>query len=231
MQALNILFVAHGSTFETYQTEAEDFVAAWRNKCGLHQTKLCYLEMIHPNFKETLQQLDVPTIVVPLFLHEGWHMRKDISDAISASTKAVTILPPLTSHLALMAVVEDRLAETKSGHDAVIIYSHGNRATEKQIHLVKLALEFEVKTGFKCTVVVSKGEPSLRSELCSLVEKGKKRITILPHFLFSGVWKSELDSQIRALSLSSDVQITIAKPLGNHPALLSEICTSLTSLE
>ena len=231
MHPLNILFVAHGSTFETYRNEAEAFAAAWIDKFPLHHAKICYLELLQPSFYEVLHQLDTPTVVMPLFLHQGWHLRKDITETISSSSKAVTILPPLTSSIALMEVFRDRLNEFESEHDAVIIYSHGNRATEKQIHLVKLSMEFQVMMGSKCSVAVSKGEPSLSAQISRLVARGDKHITILPHFLFSGIWLGKLERQIQALSLNSDVKISIAEPLRHHPALLSEISTSLSSLE
>jgi len=231
MHALNILFVAHGSSFATYRSDAESFVAAWRDMFGSQHTNICYLELLKPSFYEVFHQLDEPTIVMPLFLHEGWHLRKDITETISSSSKAVTILPPLTTSLALMEVFRDRLDELKSEHEAVIIYSHGNRATEKQIHLYKLSMEFQVKLGIKCSVAVSKGEPSLSLQLSRLVDQGVKHITILPHFLFSGVWQGKLESQINEFSLASDVQISIAQPLNHHIALLAEISNSLSTLE
>ncbi len=233
MSGLNLLFVVHGSPVELYQTEAEAFVAAWQQgNQGKHRVQLSYLQLLSPSFKEILLTIEEPTVVVPLFLHNGWHQQHDISRAISSSDKPVTILPIFKANNPVVEALCDRLGEAAQGtkQGSVLLYSHGNQTDQAQLYLTKLALELQVKTQLRCFNAVAKGEPDLVSTLIRLVESGEKNITILPHFLFCGTWQIKMKAMIQALDLDDDINIRIAEPLRHHPALLAMIDSSIAFL-
>lgn len=240
MKNLNLLFVVHGSPVELYQTEAEAFVAAWQQgHGGKHQVQLSYLQLMSPNFQEILLSIEEPTVVVPLFLHNGWHQQRDISKAISSSNKPVTILPifkasnPVVEALCFRldetASVQDSTQDTKQG--SVVLYSHGNQTDQAQPYLIKLVLELQVKTKRPCISAVARGEPCLASALTRLIAAGEKNITILPHFIFSGSWQIRMEEVIKTLDLEENINIRIAQPLRHHPALLAMIDSALSFLE
>lgn len=220
---MKLLFVAHGSRLPAYQEDAQAFVAAWLERNPSHKVELCYLELMEPSFKAALTTVEVDTYIVPLFLHEGWHFKHDISKMISDAEKQVTTLPPLTVDKLLVEALHDRLSALVPVDGAVVIYSHGNRASEQQIHLFKLAMELQVKSGLRCLIAVAKGEPNFAAVCQTLIDSGEKKITVLPHFLFAGAWQKKLAVLEQELTAEKQVEVQVAEPLGHHPAMLQMI--------
>ncbi len=226
---LNILFVAHGSRLVQYQSEAEAFVAAWHEQNPRHKVQLGFLEFLQPSFAELLRQAEEATIVVPLFLHHGWHHQHDLTAMISASGKRVTIASPLTATRGMLEALCWRLREVKPGQGSVLIYSHGS-ALQQQIHLDKLAQELQVKTSVPCYTAVAKGQPDLETMLQKMIASGEKQITVLPHFLFSGSWQEKMQASIQTVEKEHNISIKVARPLGSSPVLFAMVQDSILNL-
>ncbi|MDX8387503.1 MAG: sirohydrochlorin chelatase [Ghiorsea sp.] len=228
---MNLLFVAHGSRLPAYQHEAEAFIAAWKNNYTSQQVALCYLELIEPSFQHALEEASSETYVVPLFLHEGWHFKHDITEHISHAKTQVTMLPALTFDKPLVEALYDRLRTLEAGNSAVVIYSHGSRSSETHIHLFKLATELQVKAGVTCSIALAFGEPTLAEVCQKLIDAGEKSISILPHFLFSGTWQQKLNHTVQSLRQDGQIMIRVAEPLGHHPEMLHMIEMEINALK
>ena len=228
---MNILFVAHGSRLPEHKLEAEAFVASWHARFPGYQCSLCYLEMIEPKLVDLLPNIDAATLVVPMFLHNGWHHQHDLSKMISSSSRPLSVLPPLIENKGVLDALYGRLQELDPKSGGVLIYSHGNKAVQHQLHLYKMAQELQVKSGLPCFTACSKGEPSLEQVVDEMLNKGIKKISILPHFIFSGRWQERLNHSLSELQLPDDVELLQAEPLRAHPALLDMIATSVASYQ
>ncbi len=230
LKPMNILFVAHGSRLVQYQAEAEAFVAAWHQQNPEHQVQLCYLELREPKFADALSQVKEATVVVPLFLHHGWHQQHDITDIISASGKHVAITAPLTASKEMLDALCGRLKEAEPMQGSVLIYSHGS-ALQQPIHLDKLAQELQVKSNFPCFTAVVKGQPDLEMMLHKMIASGERDITVLPHFLFSGSWQKKMMSIIQAVENKHNINIKVARPLGSSSSLFAMIQNAISNLK
>ena len=226
----NILFVAHGSRLVQYKSEAEDFVATWHEQNPQYRVQLGFLELQQPSFSELLSRVEEATIVVPLFLHHGWHLHHDLTGMISSSAKRVTVAAPLTASRGMLEALCRRLRETQPpARGSVLIYSHGS-ALQQQIHLSKLAQELQVKSGFPCFTAVAKGQPDLETILHNMLSSGEREITVLPHFLFSGSWQERMMSIIQAAEEEHNISIRVARPLGSSPVLFAMVQDSILNL-
>ncbi|ABR30560.1 cobalamin biosynthesis protein CbiX [Thermosipho melanesiensis] len=107
----NILLVAHGSKVE--ETKQIVFKYFEDIKRKYPNTKLGFMEFNTPSIddalKEFLNENVTKIYVLPLFLYEGNHIKKDIPEIISKYKINATILPPLLYDKRISEILFERI--------------------------------------------------------------------------------------------------------------------------
>lgn len=91
-----ILFFCHGSRDPQWRVPFEQILADFR---GMHATKLAelsFLEFMTPDFKTSVNSLIAQGAtsirVIPLFLAQGAHTRRDLGDLLDAASIAHPVI-------------------------------------------------------------------------------------------------------------------------------------------
>ncbi len=80
------ILVAHGTRSERGVAMIADLAEKVSAQIG--STRVAFVDVLGPSPSEILREVDGPAIVVPAFLAEGYHVRKDRPDHIAASGHA-----------------------------------------------------------------------------------------------------------------------------------------------
>src|SRR4051794_41081722 len=107
---------------------------------------------------------------------------------------------------------------------AIVLMAHGSRNAAANDDLVALAERIR-DSGRYAPVVASYlelAQPDIKTACRECVAAGAKRIILSPYFLSAGVHIRRDLTQIRCQLAQehSDVQFTLAEPLGPHPLLM-----------
>lgn len=84
---MRLLTVAHGTRTAAGNTVAVEITAAAAVQMGCAATT-SYVELCDPLFADVVAAAGEPTVVVPLLLSTGYHLRKDLPDAVDAADRA-----------------------------------------------------------------------------------------------------------------------------------------------
>lgn len=103
-----LVTVAHGTRTPAGNQVALQLTGAAGERLGLGATA-SYVELCEPLFETVVRRLEGTAIVVPLLLSTGFHMRKDLPEAVAASPADVTLGGPLGPDPLLAAAQADRL--------------------------------------------------------------------------------------------------------------------------
>lgn len=216
--------VMHGSPEPSYERIATAFVQAWQRYYPAVDAALCFLEHQSPLLAEMMQRRDTDRYqgVVPLFLNEGRHVRRDIP-AIVGTRSSLHISRPLNDAAAVADVMMERLGVMPALAGYLLLYSHGSRddhqTVERLAEVLRVRLEWPVNV-----VLASDGERRLDEVLRQARHAGATSVTIVPHFLFHGRWRQRLEESAALLKLRHGFQsIAIADALGEHPAMFALI--------
>lgn len=109
---MRLLTVAHGTRTAVGNTVAAELTAAAAARLGWAATT-SYVELCDPLFADVVAATEEPTVVVPLLLSTGYHLRKDLPDAVEAADRAdlVRLGGSLGPDPLLAAAQVDRLRE------------------------------------------------------------------------------------------------------------------------
>lgn len=106
--AARLVTVAHGTRQAPGNQVARDLTAAAGELLGVPATA-AYVELCGPSLPEVLSASDRPTVVVPLLLSTGHHVRHDLPAALAGARGPVTLGPPLGPHRLLAKAQAHRL--------------------------------------------------------------------------------------------------------------------------
>ncbi len=103
-----LVTVAHGTRKSSGNRVAAEITRLVGERLGLLSVA-AYVELCEPLLEDVLATSDAPTVVVPLLLSTGYHLRQDLPRACAGAGGPVTLGRPLGAH-ALLAVAQlDRL--------------------------------------------------------------------------------------------------------------------------
>jgi sirohydrochlorin ferrochelatase len=119
---MRLVTVAHGTRLASGNQVARDLTAAAGARLGLQATA-AYVELCRPSLDEVLESSDEPTVVVPLLLSTGHHVRHDLPAALSAARGPVVLGPALGPHRLLAQAQAERLlrAGATPGQPVVLV--------------------------------------------------------------------------------------------------------------
>jgi sirohydrochlorin ferrochelatase len=150
------------------------------------------------------------TVVVPLLLSTGYHVRVDIPGAVRGRTDVV-VARHLGPHALLTDALLDRLGELAPG-DAVVLAAAGSRQPEAAAELAEAASLLASRLGAPVPVLTM-GEP-LAARLTELAAPGRRPIRVATYLLTEGQF-------VDALASAAPGHAEVAPPLGTHPAVVA----------
>ncbi|ACB53049.1 hypothetical protein cce_3701 [Crocosphaera subtropica ATCC 51142] len=170
-------------------------------------------------FATKLEAVGINTLkVVPLFLLPGFHVKEDIPREIATAQEKIghkiniECCPYLGSYKGLIKIIARQFSTHPQ--DARIIISHGSRRHGGNDSVEAIACQLNAKIAYWSI------EPSLSDQVHSLVQQGKKHITIVPYFLFTGGIITVIREQVHQLQNSlPQTQLNLRQPLGATPEL------------
>lgn len=224
---MDVLLLAHGSNSPDYGAACAVFLERWEQYSGIH-ARLCFLEQCEPLLEDALAEAAIRSralAVLPLLLNAGMHMRQDIPGRLADFRQHhPEIELYLTDGLTDVSVVTEALYDCATGMQAdtpsIILLTHGGRRDDTRKDVECLAVMLARRSGAEVDVVFSGyGNPSLKDVLAQRADKDA--VTIVPHFLFPGIWQRQIRTDMDTLRhVNPAIELTLAKPLGAHPALL-----------
>ena len=117
---IGIAVFAHGSAVESANDAVCRMVRRFRDQSGRHLVETAFLELGRPDLPEAVESLiqrgAEKIIVVPYFLTLGRHLQHDLPRIVEKISSIhpeveITVVPPLDGHPALVAILNDRVAE------------------------------------------------------------------------------------------------------------------------
>jgi sirohydrochlorin ferrochelatase len=107
---VRLVTVAHGTRLASGNQVAADLTAAAGARLGLPATA-AYVELCEPSLDEVLASSAEPTVVVPLLLSTGHHVRHDLPASVAHAAGPVVLGPALGPHRLLAQAQAERLLQ------------------------------------------------------------------------------------------------------------------------
>jgi sirohydrochlorin ferrochelatase len=181
-----LLAVAHGTRSAAGQAqirELADTVAIRRPELDV---RLAYVDVQQPRLPDVAAGLDRGTVVVPLLLSSGYHVRVDIASAVGGRDAVATA--PLGPDPWLIDVLTRRIAAAGPA-DAVVLAAAGSSdpRSRADVTAVAAALPMPVHVGYAST-----SEPRVPDVVARLRAEGARRITVAAYLLADGLFYRSL---------------------------------------
>lgn len=107
--------------------------------------------------------------------------------------------------------------------EAVLLIGHGSKEDTTAEVLKKIAKDLEKSIEKKVFYAfLDFNSPNIGEALNNIYEKGMKKVTVLPYFLFSGIHiKKDIPQILKSFKKShSDMFIEFAPPIDYHPLMI-----------
>lgn len=218
---MRLVTVAHGTRTSAGNLVAAELTAAAGARLGVDATT-SYVELCAPLFADVVAAVDVPTVVVPLLLSTGYHLRHDLPAAVAAAPRAglVRLGRALGPDPLLAAAQVDRLraAGATPGQPVVLV------AAGSSDPLATADLE-----GAATLLAHAWGAPVRLATLSGLGSRPEHVVragdAVSPYLLATGHFhrKARHDALAAGASVVADV-------LGPHPLLVDLVCRRAAGL-
>lgn len=118
----SLVVVAHGTRNLAGNDVARAVAAAAGQRLGW-PARAAFVELSEPLFADVMREADAPTVVVPLLLSTGFHIRTDLPEAVAGASVPVTLGRPLGPDplLADAQVARLREAGATAGQRVVLV--------------------------------------------------------------------------------------------------------------
>lgn len=160
--------------------------------------------------------------ILPLFLLPGIHVTEDIPQQVELAKQtlgediSIELQPHLGSYFGLQRLLAKNINETSL--DGRIIIAHGSRRVEANNSIEAMAISLNAVAAYWAI------SPNLQDIVTQLVTDGKKKIGILPYFLFSGGITDAIAQSIQDLKLRFPmVSFQLYEPLEANEELIDLI--------
>jgi sirohydrochlorin ferrochelatase len=124
---MRLVTVAHGTRDAAGNRVAAEVTAAAERRLGMTAVA-SYVELCEPSFASVVQGSREPTVVVPLLLSTGYHLRHDLPEAVAAAPGRVVLGSRLGPDPLLAAAQAERLRAAGSvpGQPVVMVAAGSN---------------------------------------------------------------------------------------------------------
>ena len=156
--------------------------------------------------------------ILPLFLLPGIHVTEDIPEEVELAQKtlksdiSIELQPYLGSYLGLQRLLANKINDIS--FDSRIIVAHGSRRVEANASIEAMAISLNAVAAYWAV------SPSLKDIVAQLAGDGKKKIAIIPYFIFTGGITDSIAQSIQDLKLQfPGVSFQLYEPLGANGEL------------
>jgi sirohydrochlorin cobaltochelatase len=174
-------------------------------------------------------------VVLPLFLFDAGHVRRDVPAELAAARERsphleIEILPQVGKDDGLMEVLADRAKSARqasTGDDpwAVVVVGAGTSSSSANAELVSMTqqLRSHVATPIIEPGFVSLAHPTVAEAIVRSAEQGAREVVTIHYFLNTGVLARRIESQARAEAERLGVKVTIGEHFGTHEVLTQSL--------
>ncbi|WP_432519627.1 sirohydrochlorin chelatase [Kineococcus sp. SYSU DK006] len=220
VQAPVLVACSHGTRSELGRRTVDalrDAVAAARPDLSV---RAAHVDVHGPELPEVVGELSAAgrrSVVVPLLLSSGYHVRVDVARAVAASGGLATAAEALGPGSEVTGVVLQRLGEAL-GEDpaafegAVVLAAAGSSDAVAQgdVRTAAALLGERLRAPVTCGFL-SAQEPTVADAVAAARRAGARRVAVAGYLLAPGVFSRRL------AAAGADA---VAEPMGPHPALV-----------
>ncbi|HEX3243841.1 MAG TPA: sirohydrochlorin chelatase [Chloroflexota bacterium] len=233
-----LMVIAHGSRDAAARTEFLEQVRALSRELEGALVRYAVLEFpgSHaPSIKNAVIALPPAVkrlVVLPFFLFDAGHVRRDIPAELAAARALspgleITILPQVGVDDGLLDVLSDRVrcaAGNALPHDepwAVLVVGAGTSSEDANSELIRMARRVgdQLSAPIVEAAFVSLARPTIAEGMIRCVERGARHIITAHYFLNTGVLARRIEPQARAEAERLGVKLTIGEHFGAHQVL------------
>lgn len=129
-RTVRLVTVAHGTRFGPGNRVALELTRRAGASLDLPAVA-SFVELCEPSLERVMQESDEPTVVVPLLLSSGYHLRVDLPAAVAQAGSTVRLGGPLGPHPLLARAQADRLnhAGHQPGQPVLMVAAGSNDET------------------------------------------------------------------------------------------------------
>jgi sirohydrochlorin ferrochelatase len=226
-----LVAVAHGSRDPEALRTVTALVDRVRELRPDLPVRLGHVELNHPLLADTLAALDGEAVLVPLLLGRGYHVKRDLPDAIAdAPHLSVRMAAPLGPHPLLAEALHARLTEAgwpsagpsagTSGGPAgglsgagVVLAAAGSRDRDSAADTARTAALLSARLGGVPVLpgYASAAAPTVAEAVRALTDMGRgRRIAVASYFAAPGRFATQCAAAAPGIA---------SGPLGDHPAI------------
>jgi len=233
-----VLIVAHGSRDEAARREFLHQVRAISRE--LQGTTVGHAVLEFPGSDspsiqaavDALAQESRRLIVLPLFLFDAGHVRRDIPAELDAARArnpelVITMLPQVGSGDGLLEVLADRVLSARESAPvladdtcAVLLVGAGTSSPDANAELAGMAAKLSDKLSMAVEpAFVSLARPTVMEGMVRCVDRGARHVVTVHYFLNTGVLARRIEPKARAEAERLGVKLTIGQHFGTHEIL------------
>jgi sirohydrochlorin ferrochelatase len=186
MTAPILLAVAHGTRSAAGQAQIRDLADTVATRRPELDVRLAYVDVQHPRLPDVAMHR--PTVVVPLLLSSGYHVRVDIVSAVEGHDAVATA--PLGPDRRIVDLLAARIAAA-GPVDAVILAAAGSSDPHSRADVAAVAAALPVPVH---VAYASTSEPRVPDVVARLRAAGARRITVAAYLLAEGLFYRALHS-------------------------------------
>ncbi|WP_307797008.1 sirohydrochlorin chelatase [Williamsia soli] len=216
------ILVAHGTRSEHGVAMIADLADKVSAQIGT--TRVAFVDVLGPSPSAILREVDGPAIVVPAFLAEGYHVRKDLPEHIAASGHAATsVSRALGPDPELARVLAQRLSECgwRRG-DSVVLAAAGSSDEFALGQVRRAATLLGAMIGERVPVgYVATASPRIADVVAETRSRTGRRVLIASYLLAHGLFHDRLHAA------GAD---GVAQPLGADPRVVDLVVRRMRSV-
>jgi sirohydrochlorin ferrochelatase len=214
-----LVTVAHGTRQAQGNEVARELTAAASERLGVPAIA-SYVELSAPLFADVLAESVVPTVVVPLLLSTGYHVREDLPTAVAAAHWPVSMVGPLGPDPLLARAQAHRLlqAGARPG-EPVVLVAAGSRDPAAADDLDRAASLLAGVWGGSVRVATLSGSGPRPAELVG------PDTAVSPYLLAPGHFADRAVAESRASGAS-----VVAGVIGPHPLVVDLVVERAAAL-
>lgn len=215
MIAPRLVTVAHGTRVSAGNTVATAITARAARRLGRQRAVASYVELAAPLLSDVMTGNQVPSVVVPLLLSTGFHVKHDIPGAVGGSPARSVMARPLGPHPLLAEVMCHRLlgAGARPG-DPIVLAAAGSNDPDAAEDLAAAGRLLQARWGGPVRVATVSGQGRPIPEVVGEA-RADGRVALAPYLLSPGFFSR------RARSLAEEAGASVvAGVLGCHPLIV-----------
>lgn len=207
-----LVAVAHGTRNPVGPVVLDELLDRVRSQLPDVEVLLSYVDVIGPMLEDVLRELgDDSSVVVPLFLASGYHVRVDVPQAVEMTGGHAVVTPALGPDDAVIAVVAERLFAAGPTPDSVVLAAAGSSDGDAlaEVETASRRLSSNIKREVTPAYVTT-AAPAVPDAVAAQREKGASSVGIASYLLAPGLF------QARLLEAGADV---VGDSIGAHDAV------------